>query len=304
MVIRLLDLFAFAIGLVYDIFCKILIWAVVFILAPIIAPAIWYINYFGNGHVRKRHGEVQVPIVTYEHPKTKKTVVLVGTIHFAEEEYYSALEDLVDVFEIEKKYVVLYEDGSPADPGRYKEPPESKPDIEITEEAFRRLGIKYQHEDVFEIKPTWIRTDMCMEEIDALLIRRGLSEYVSPYYFENDNDYMSECFIYRPEENRTPEEIEEEIHTQCLTMNKFLSELPLLGMINFMDKRAREHEEIIVDLRDQVAFNGIMHHLQYHDGAVSIWGAAHLPGIGEKLKKAGFKETEKVWVTFYHTKKI
>jgi hypothetical protein len=58
-------------------------------------------------------------------------------------------------------------------------------------------------------------------------------------------------------------------------------------------------EEFILESRNEVAMRGIESYLPEGDVA-SIWGAAHLRGIGKSLKRAGFREVRREWFTAYH----
>jgi pheromone shutdown protein TraB len=57
-------------------------------------------------------------------------------------------------------------------------------------------------------------------------------------------------------------------------------------------------QDIIINERNKVAVDGILEHVQ-HNHVVSIWGAAHLPGMISLLNKQGYREQERTWFKAY-----
>lgn len=61
--------------------------------------------------------------------------------------------------------------------------------------------------------------------------------------------------------------------------------------------KSKERDTIILDMRNEIAADAM---LKAEGNVVSIWGAAHLNGIGKILRKAGFRRESRVWSTAVH----
>jgi hypothetical protein len=55
----------------------------------------WIINIIGAKEIRRTGKNIETPVIFYEHPETKRKIVFIATVHVAEPEYFTALQQLI-----------------------------------------------------------------------------------------------------------------------------------------------------------------------------------------------------------------
>ncbi len=246
------------------------------------AIAVWIVEYRGFGNVRKRWGKLEFPLITLKHETTGRRVRLLGVIHFADASYWSTLQGVIDR---EGESVVLYE--------RVLKPTQEEMDaltekerawyenVHLGHKTLRGqlqalLGLSFQG-DGLTYPAHWINTDMSGGAFVKAMV--GLEERFpgNPFMAILDHEPEQAPFVR-------------------WMIQKIFSHISLSELRNFGAKSAyrRERDAIILDYRNFLGVNGILAHGKERD-VVSIWGAAHLPGMLHLLKQLGFEEETREW---------
>lgn len=251
---------------------------IVILTSPILYLISRVINYIGTNTVRVRNGRVQTPVVTFEHPQTKRRVVFVGTMHSGLASYYRELQSII---ETHSDSIVLYEGGPPGWSKRLEDltPAEVEAIYWCRRDTIRktynalRMGLVYQ-QDGITYRDTWISNDLPPLETIRLELEYGLSP----------KDSMARIVKSRRLENM------------------FLVNMPtifyILPLIKYKIKKVRDRFHIAETVRNEVALKGIFAHSTDKD-IVTIWGAKHIDGFGKGLRAAGFREIARTWHTCY-----
>lgn len=201
-----------------------------------------------------------------------KSVSLLGINHISTKKFYEKINQKIDQYE-SKKYIIGYE-GT----GENDNPNSFSPEDEPYFDSFNRLGEavqKFLHSSVgteFQhnyIKPkkTWINTDVSMKEL---------------LEFTKANQ------LWLPTGEKTVQK-EEEILIQCLFTNNGIREAKNASWPNFMDA--------LLDFRNKHIVQEILRINKIDGKSIAmVWGAVHIPGVSELLKKHGYTEKQKYWI--------
>lgn len=235
-----------------------------------------------TSHLRHRGKLLQTPIVTYEHPTTKRKVVLVGVMHAGDRGYFSHLQKIIDS---KKGYAVLFEGidslSSTEERRLTKNEQEVFESIENLGRANTRvlktLGLEHQA-DVLKYRRHWKNTDVKMRKLVGSLSR----------------DRKNPFSRFGGKKKKTPNAIVMRWFLNFYFKNAVAIEV-LLSVVQIRD-------DVILHDRDLVAFKGIKKEVAKKD-VVAIWGAAHVPGIAKYLRTIGFLKTTRTWVTAYRVRK-
>ncbi|MBI4114375.1 MAG: hypothetical protein HY445_00860 [Candidatus Niyogibacteria bacterium] len=232
--------------------------------------------------------EFQTPIVFYENPSTKRKVVVITTRHFANREYFDAIQKQIEILEKEG-HQILCEHLKDLTPEVEKSL--SPKELLIWRKLRDELGFgidkaiesmkiisctlpqKFDHEKFkLSIKENWIKHDASMldlikmfsatKEADNLLEENKASDKVFDTRFSDKDDIIS---------------------------NKENSESTNL----FSDKNC---EDIILHYRDQIAIEGIVSCL-LNGNVTIVRGQDHLLGISKYLLTIiGFEEVRRTFL--------
>lgn len=212
-----------------------------------------------SAYTRKRHGSIEVPVVTLK--QGAQTVTLVGMIHFANPEFFAKVNALL----AHKKadgYRILYED--------------------------QRLPIT-------------------MPESVASLFNISLMTYnlaLQPSCIVPESDWvLADCL---PSDTRKPlERSTAEWQGICIQASKAVA-------MACTRRLRRPHKAIPTSSLQVEAFVGernafaVTTILQYAtvQPIVSIWGAAHIPGITKLLCDAGYRREKTEWLQALNVHKL
>jgi hypothetical protein len=274
----------------------------ILIFLPIIIPVVSAVNYIGTSFLRKRNGAIQVPTETYENPETGEQVVLVGMVHFADTEFYKETKNFIKILEDELGHTVLHEfQGNCYALDKNGKLFFAEKTNMLNDLVYKRMD-KDDQRRAFVPELAWIITDIDTEEMFNLLGKSAVSENE----VLNSNKKQEETPQQNDSELELLEEIEEAILKKCyeedIYMSNIVSANVVMGIFGQFFKDIKKYNDIIVDKRNEIAFQAIMSHLEYNNRIVAIWGAAHLPGIGRMLLDSGFELKEKQWIPAYTIK--
>lgn len=246
------------------------------------------VNFIGVKNIRSIDGKLQIPVVFYEHPVTKRVVVFVAAIHIAEPTYYVAIQELIDSL---KGYHVLFEGTGKLSPQEEQSLTPKEKEIasqfdfifDLTKMFGELMSLQYQKNGL-TYPVSWINTDMRLYDLIRAFVQRDL--YLVKRGWEVEDPFT--------------EEFEQNIARWLIDkiFNRLVPVATILAVGTLFSRNMRGEKRLILDARNEIAFQGIDQYLK--DGnIVTIWGAAHLPGIEKCLKKSGFREVRREWFTAY-----
>lgn len=277
-------------------------WLMFWLPAMIFLPAIFIVSWlkskllFQGGAIKDAlqidQTDIRTATVTYERSDRGQSVVLFGMIHIGRSDYYEQIGNRINLEE-QAGHPILYEQVKPPTP---EEEAELSSAEQVILEVFRRFGLVQRliawligaKHQLIALAPsnTWIHSDLTAREFAQLLMQGNTAQrFIS-------------------------------IIGWLETIAAMLSSVPLVGqIIGWLIRSAytlllliavliysparRRLKHIILDQRNGVAFQGIMKALAKKDRVISIWGAAHLPGIGQLLQQEGFVLTQVEWYTAF-----
>jgi len=284
---RLINIFRLLITYCLDWVVAILVWPV---------SVLRWGTVIGNA-LRIRRNGIQTAVVTYTRPDDGKCVTLVGTMHVADQEYFEELYDLVDTEESELDAAILYE--------RVRKDKEALRDDDVSpsatlERAFGSLHSLYRYMaaatgramqmDVLCPQDTWTNTDMTGREV----AKRSAETWVVQYLIMTGvlERIVKTGGLKRGIPQPPPQPYFLASYQAEVSMRAMHLTVPLQALLLLLPKQATP-VHIILTERNEIAVEGILEALAYTNNVVSIWGAAHLPGIGKLLKRRGFALSRK-----------
>src|SRR3989344_4305362 len=245
-------------------------------------------NLIGVKGIRNTSGKLQTPEVFYEHSVTKRIVAFVQVIHIAEPAYYAAIQELIDSL---KGYKILFEATGKLSPQEEQALTQKEKDIssqfdfifDLMKKINELMSLQYQ-KDGLTYSASWINTDMRLYDLirafaqqDISLIKKGRD--IDDPFTEEFGQTVARWFINK-------------------LFSRFIPVGVVLSVVAFSSRDKRVAKRLILDARNEIAFQGINEYLKDSD-IVTIWGAAHLSGIEKCLKKSGFREVRREWFTAY-----
>jgi len=257
---------------------NLIILVLLLVLLPLGLLVSWLVSYFGIEGMRVRGAELQTPVLYYRHLANGRKVVFVSTIHLASQKYFALLQEKIAGLERGGCRVLFERVGPSQRPltdaeKRWDEELDEVLSVSLVEMIEGLLRLIYQT-DGLDYLPSWQNTDLTRDQIASRLVATGIEP--SPPKSGSDRDWTVEP-------NRT-------ILQWCAPMIfRHLLLALLWGKVQRTFSRyKRVQEQVIVGERNQVAFTGIVEGLKTSFSVVTIWGAAHWPGIHRMLRKAGF----------------
>lgn len=212
--------------------------------------------------IRRKRGNVEAATDTYV--KDGRTVTLVGVAHVASPTFWERTRALIAAKE-DAGYEVQYE-AVKNDLGRkFKLGPDLDGLAKFVGLESQFTGITYNRED-------WVCTDIRLSELVGNLSPEKLA---------------------RVEEESAAFDITDPAYANYAKPLRWL-----MGYIHILDRLPIKTFGLkradVVDKRDKAAFAGIKNTTR---NVISIWGAAHLPGIGRHLLADGYHLAHREWVT-------
>lgn len=247
-----------------------------------------------TGVMRIRHRALQTPVVRFEHPKSGRSITVIGTIHIGTAAYYEQLRTMISEME-SGGAVICYELVAPGteqelaaasdeeraalDAFMPARPPEHPPEV-ATEALSRSLGWVDQA-SALVLSPSWLNVDMTSLEF---VRRAGPQNLLS---WPDD-----------PAEVRTG--LTQDQHDD-LTVARFAVLFRLaqfagfLRFARFLFRRMSNGNftNVMFDERNR----HVLASLPADSDAVLLWGAGHLPGFATGLRNAGYRRRDTTWVT-------
>lgn len=225
-----------------------------------------------TGYVRVRRRVLQSAVVRYRHGPSGRVVTLVGTMHAGERAYYERLHALVAGLAAAGA-TVLYEEGDGPAPGQAQaatasgQPAPGNP---------FSTAIPYRH---------WVRQPLRLGSPSAQR-PKGVTFTAADW-----SAWVAGLGVQaqRPKAATRADDCPAWVAglgvlTRLATLDRF----GLMARMILGDK----HREIILE-RNRAALAA----LPPEGDAVLVWGAAHLPGLGVSLRKAGFRRRSAEWVS-------
>lgn len=250
--------------------------------------------------LRSTRKGLQTAVVTYNHPEDYTRVVLVGAMHVADRPYFEELKTFVDEEHDVNKSVILYEAVR-----KSPNPPEDDNSATaILQRAFGNLRKAYTYmaactgkafqPDVLTEEDHWINTDMTQREV----AERSAKSWLIRFLYRTGLLWLAMKFfrlVDIPEPPDKPDfsmsmQIDNGMRSQHLSV--------VMGApLSLIPKEATPIKTILYD-RNELAVEMILGQTVHHDHIVSIWGAAHLPGMGKLLEENGYVRSKDVkWFT-------
>lgn len=237
---------------------------------------------------------IKTPVVSLYNPRSNRKVVLIGMMHIGDEAYYQKVQAVITSLQ---ECAVLYECVGKLSVQERKQL--TKPERKILErfESMQKsrgllkmiLGLDDQLKGLTYDDPTWIRTDMSMLDLIRRLDRSG---YRPPAPSKENKKNDLKKLLDGSDESQT--------FIARWFFGCILAIIPLLvatsSITSLFNGRSRRMTQVILHDRSTIAVEAIVDHSQHKD-IVSIWGSAHLPGMIRLLRKEGFKETGREWLT-------
>ena len=250
----------------------------------------WTINLIGLKGIRNTDRRLETPVVFYEHPTTKRVVVFIATIHLAEPAYFAALQRLIGSL---SGYKVLFEGVGKLSPEGERALTEKERDVaknfdhifDLTRKIGEIMSLQYQREG-FAYNSAWVNTDMRLYDLIRLFAEQDIRLVKKEKKLDELFDESMQLFI------------------RWLINSMFSQLVPvvvLVGILTFFSRDKRLAKRFILDTRNEEAVRGIDEYLT-EGNVVTIWGAAHLGGIEEQLKRTGFREVRREWFAAYHVR--
>lgn len=249
----------------------------------------WIVNFIGVKGIRNTNGNIETPVVFYEHPETKRKVVFIATVHLAEAEYFAALQRLIESLVNHK---ILFE-------GVGKLSPKEKQALTKKERSVARhfdyifrsvrkigeiMSLQYQKEGLV-YNSDWVNTDMRIYNLIRLFAQHDISFIKKGKIFDGLSGDESVQLFTRWFFNKL--------------FSRFVPVAVIIDVASFFSRDKRLANKLILEARNEEAVRGIITYLAEGD-VVTIWGAAHLRGIEKRLKQVGFCEIRQEWFTAYH----
>lgn len=239
--------------------------------------------------VRFRNGGLQTPILRFEHPITKRRITLVGVIHIADAPYFKAIQEAIDE---SRDDVVLYESVKPLEEWERSTLTKREQEALAELEQFKRIvnviadicGLTFQ-KDAMSYRDSWINADIST---------KGLVEAFAKYDVR-----------LLPKESSAQKLMEGGDLTKLIFHTALAHLVPIIVAVAALTpftKNKKKEKNIVLDKRNKIA----LHHIASHTerDITTIWGAAHLPGITRGIKRLGYAQTSKEWLTAYEARKI
>lgn len=274
------------------------------IIYPIWRMFVWIVNLVGIKGIRNINGNLETPVVFYEHPKTKRRVVFVATIHLAEAEYFVALQRLIDSLS-ESGYQVLFEGVGALSPQEEQALTEKERGVarmfDHLFKSVRKIGemMSLQHQkEGLTYDSSWINTDITMYSLIRLFARHDVS-----FLKEGLDSLLKKEGDKEQSDDLSTDESEQMFFKWLINklLSRFVPLVVIIGACSFFSRNRKLIKKFILDTRNEEAVRGINAHLTEGD-VMTIWGAAHLKEIEKRLKQAGFREVRREWFTAYRVR--
>ncbi len=258
------------------------------ILYPFWRLFVWAINLIGVKGIRNTGGNLETPVVFYEHPKTMRKIVFIATIHLAESEYFAALQRLIESL---SGYKILFEGVGKLSPQEEQALTKKERDVArhfdyifgLMSKIGAVMSLQYQKEGL-AYDSSWVNTDMCLYDLIQLFAKYDIRLLKKKELNDLFDDESARLFT-RWSINKL--------------FSRFVSVAVVIDALTFFSKNKRLLKKFILESRNEEAVRGIDMYVA-KGNVVTIWGAAHLHGIEKRLKQAGFREVRREWFTAYH----
>ncbi len=249
----------------------------------------WAINLIGVKGIRNTGGNIETPVVFYEHPETKRQIVFITTIHLAELKYFTELQRLIESLSDHK---ILFEGVGKLSPQEEQALTKKERGVarhfDHVSGAVRKIGeimsLQYQKEGL-AYNSSWVNTDMRLYDLirsfaqhDIRLVKR--EKDLNELFGDESAQLFTRWFINK-------------------LFSRFVPVAVIVGALAFFSRDKRLAKKFILEARNEEAVRGINEHLT-EGNVATIWGAAHLRGIEKRLKRTGFREVRREWFTAYH----
>ncbi len=250
----------------------------------------WLVNSIGVKGIRNKNGRLETAVVFYHHPKTKKQVVFIATLHLAEREYYAALQQRITAL---PGHQILFEGVGKLSAQEEQALTEKEHSVaKHFDDIFgwmRKIGelmsLQYQKEGL-TYDSSWINTDIRLSELIRSFARHDIyltnQEKKIDSLFCNESAQFTKWFINK-------------------LFSRFVPGAVLIDALAFLSRKKRLAKKFILDARNTKAVRGINEHLK-NGNIVTIWGAAHIRGIERELKRSGFRAVRREWFAAYHVR--
>jgi hypothetical protein len=239
--------------------------------------------------MRHKNGVLQTPVVFYKHPMTGRQIVFVAVIHIGEADYYVNLQELIDGL---TNHAVLYEAVKKLTPVQRKSLTPEERRVLSEFDAARKfietvktlLGVTHQKEGL-TYHYHWTNTDIAMLDLLRLFVDRKL-------HIVADSKSLR-----LPQKNSA-------FYRWAIDMlfRNLLAVVIVTRIRSHFSSIRRELRRVILDLRNEIAFDAIREHLK-EENVVTIWGAEHHAGMEKAIHADGFLEVHRTWFDAYRPRR-
>lgn len=234
---------------------------------------------------------IETPVRTYQHPDTQSRVDLIGTIHYAEPDYYRQIQSIIDE-QTANGAVTHYEMVSAA----------SQADFDAAPRRVRRslnylLSLQTSVDKLAKKAGLVSQQEMLVlnansehHDTDELTLGAKLSPYTLGALALTAKAACSLAGL-------APEEVRRQIVVDALYASDDPSSKPLLSSALEGGNMAA-----ILDDRNERTLAGADAHFAQHPqtGLLLPWGAEHIPGLGAGFEKRGFVQTAEYSLVAIH----
>lgn len=259
------------------------------ILRSVLARILTFFSISIDG-IRIKNRNVQTATDYYFNPATERRVIIIGVVHQAERIYFRDIQKLLDRFSDEGNRII-YEGFRKMKLRHERRLGENE---RVIFRALRGRTFPKEWSEVMPItcqkdelvyRKNWINGDM--SELDFIRLMAVRDYHVSISKKELLQKTMCKSDI-RLIVNNVFKNVVGRSAWERLTIP--------------FSRRKKMWNEIILDHRNVIAVCAIARNLKSSD-VVTIWGAAHLRGIGEHLKDMGFRKEKRTWLDAYFVRK-
>lgn len=217
-------------------------------------------------NTRVRKGNLEVATKTYYNEFTERTLKLVGVCHVADDLFWDTVQEEISLFEDAYPGSEVHFEGVIND----EKPKGYKPDRTELDRFCKKMGLVSQHNGLFYFDH-WIRTDLKVSQVKAHMA---------------DPDKLNVLL----EQGKVMKEVSD-------VLDDHPDMTPLLHRffryaLAYLPQRRNNTTAAVLDARNRHAVSTM---LASGTDIITVWGAAHLDGMGKILTSAGYQLTDTDW---------
>lgn len=218
-------------------------------------------------NIRMRQGSLEIATRTYYNEFTGRTMKLVGVCHIADPGFWDVIQETIALFEDKYPGAEVHLEGVDFDDPVVREANRDKSGLY---RFCRTVGMEPQQSGLFR-EEHWHRTDLKLSQITARMKH-------------------PERLKHHLQQNKAASEVADVLE-QHPRYAKFIRSLYRYLLLVRPPKNA-DLEHGVVEARNQHAISVMM---TTGTDIITVWGAAHLHGMGKILTSSGYTLTDTEW---------